>query len=42
LETLNSTTASEGDWCNWVKLHDKSDGGAKDIVEIGKAINSQG
>ena len=38
-----TTTASEGELCNWVKvkLHDKSDGGSKDIVDIGKAINLQ-
>jgi len=39
LEKSTSTTASEGDWSNWVKLHDKTDGGAKDIVDIGKSIN---
>jgi len=28
-------------WKNWIALHDKSNSGGKDIVDIGKAINLQ-
>jgi len=36
-----SSTNSGGDWRNWVTLQDKSNGGSKDIVDIGKTIDLQ-
>ena len=40
LDANSSTTTSGEDWKNWLSLRDKSNGG-KDIVDIGKAMNSQ-
>lgn len=39
LDAKSSSTTSGEDWKNWISLHDKSNGGGKDIVDIGKAIN---
>jgi len=41
LDAKSSSTSSREDWKNWISLHDKSHGGGKDIVDIGKAINLQ-
>jgi hypothetical protein len=36
----SSSTSSVGDWQNWVMLHDKTDGGGRDIVDIGNLMVS--
>jgi len=41
LDAKSSSTTSGDDWKNWVSLHDKTNGGSKDIVDIGKAIKLQ-
>jgi len=41
LDVISSSTLSGEDWKNWIPLHDKSNGGGKDIIDIGKAINLQ-
>jgi len=41
LDAKSSSTTSDDDWKNWVSLHDKNNGGSKDIVDIGKAIKLQ-
>jgi len=41
LDAKSSSTTSGEDWKNWLSLRDKSNGGGKDIVDIGKAINLQ-